>query len=352
MRNATPQILATALSLLLLAGAGLTLPTAAHAEDKPGKSGKADQEKGLPIGKPPPEFRGKGYINCEPFDLASLRGKVVILQLAHTQSEPCKPQVEKLHEMLAEYGEKGLVVVQLFEEKRSKVEPWVEETKATYRVVAGNKKLRDRFGLKKGFPTTYLLDVDGNVIWVDNFADRAGHNLMEAVRQVSKYPYVAPQFKVLRELLRGQQFAAAGEEVEKARAIAGEDKMLIAQLDAVRAWLDSAGEGELAEAAKLLKEGDVWNAHAKYTQVAASHKGLPAGTTAAEKALELSNDKASAREIAAGDYFAELLPEAQKAESDKGRKAAAKVLRKVVKKYKGTHAAKRAQALVDRLDPK
>ncbi len=321
-------------ALTFLVAAFATVPAHADAE--------------LEKGKPAPEWRGKQYLNSKPFKLKSLRGKVVVVQLVHTSSKPCKEQVPVLAKMLEEHGKKGLAVVWLLEEDRKAAEGIVEETKAKFPVVAGCREVRQRYPLVKGYPTTYVVDVDGNVAWKGNFADRALIDIGLLLLKVSDLPWLPKEYAELRKKLIGKNYVAAGKIVKEALAREDLDEKVKTGLEEYRARIEKAGKKALAGPRKTHAIGHYWEAYHQYAEVARLHEGLPAGEMAKKSMELLMEDRKTKREIQAGDFLEELYPEAQRLETEAPKKAA-KVLKRVVTKYPRTRAAERAQELVDKL---
>ena len=89
------------------------------------------------VGDQAPDFGGSEFFNCENADLVKLRGKVVLIHLIHTTSEPCKKQVAEIGKLLEKFGDKGLVVIAVADEKPAKVKAFVEAIGAKFPVVAG-----------------------------------------------------------------------------------------------------------------------------------------------------------------------------------------------------------------------
>lgn len=107
--------------------------------------------------------------------LASLKGKVVLVNFWATWCEPCKIEIPELIELQQQYGPKGFTVlgVAMDDEGRPEVAPFVEKQEfetaggkehMNYPIVIGNDAAGDKFGGLLGYPTSVLLSRDGKQI--------------------------------------------------------------------------------------------------------------------------------------------------------------------------------------------
>ena len=108
----------------------------------------------------------------EPFDIQSLRGKVVLIEFWGTRCAPCIADQPVLKRIYREYRERGFEIVGIClhaepERIRRFVDehelPWVQLCHDKSTSIECNKPLTDRFGVE-AVPTTLLIDKDGRVI--------------------------------------------------------------------------------------------------------------------------------------------------------------------------------------------
>src|SRR5271167_4819929 len=138
------------LALLAAAAAILWLPSA------------SDLARAAPeIGEPAPALVLTA-LDGQTFDLAKLRGKVVMVNYWATWCAPCRKEMPKLDAFYKKYRSQGLEIVGIsidFErdlEKARKIAHTVAYPMAVAKAIAD-----DGFGIPKGVPITWIIDTDG-----------------------------------------------------------------------------------------------------------------------------------------------------------------------------------------------
>ncbi len=113
-----------------------------------------------------------GFLNSEPFALADFIGKNVILVDFWTYScINCQRTLPYLTAWDAKYRDKGLVIVGMhspefeFEKERENVSRAIEKFKIKYPVVQDNDFATWRAYGNKYWPTKYLIDIDGFIVY-------------------------------------------------------------------------------------------------------------------------------------------------------------------------------------------
>ena len=101
----------------------------------------------------------------DPLDLASLRGKVVLVDFWASWCVPCRHSFPWLNEMQARYASRGLVVIGVnVDRERADAERFLHEVPAQFRIVydpAGS--LATRYDLP-GMPMSYVIGPNGEVV--------------------------------------------------------------------------------------------------------------------------------------------------------------------------------------------
>ena len=151
-------------------------------------SGKASANAGQSAGWAEPNVTFKD-LDGKDVSLASLKGKVVVVNFWATWCEPCQVEIPEMIEFQQKYADRGftLLGVAMDDEGKSVVAPFVQKTQfdvdgkkmsMNYPIVLGNDDLASKFGGIIGLPTTVVISRDGKI--VKRFIGLAGSDALES----------------------------------------------------------------------------------------------------------------------------------------------------------------------------
>ena len=159
------------------------------------------------IGKTPPDWNFKNW-NSAPISLASLRGKIALVEIFRTQCPHCQEATPFMVALQKRYGPRGLKIVAIQspgqysdatnpENDWAKVQTWLKENKVTYPVAfdQGSKYFQGTLlkQILKGdtkkvlYPTMWLLDPTGKITWAQTGHD-TGKAISLAVELERRFP--------------------------------------------------------------------------------------------------------------------------------------------------------------------
>jgi cytochrome c biogenesis protein CcmG, thiol:disulfide interchange protein DsbE len=109
-------------------------------------------------------------------DLAKMRGKVVLVNYWATWCGPCRKEMPMLDTFYRRYHAQGLEIIGISIDFERDLEKARKAARAvTYPAAVARDISNDGFGIPKGVPITWIIDVDGKVR--DRFIDVRGELL-------------------------------------------------------------------------------------------------------------------------------------------------------------------------------
>ena len=105
-------------------------------------------------------------LDGKPFHLASLRGRVVLLNFWATWCVPCRTEIPEFNVIQRELEPKGLSVVGVSVspvDTADAIRSFQKDVKQEYTVIRGAEEIGAKFGNGPGLPVTYVLDREGRI---------------------------------------------------------------------------------------------------------------------------------------------------------------------------------------------
>jgi thiol-disulfide isomerase/thioredoxin len=99
-----------------------------------------------------------------PVNMASFKGKVVLLNFWATWCGPCKMEIPSFVELYAKYKDKGFVIVGVsIDDSPEQLQAFMKEFRMNYPVLQMKPEVEDFFGPFYGYPTTFFIARDGSI---------------------------------------------------------------------------------------------------------------------------------------------------------------------------------------------
>ncbi len=100
----------------------------------------------------------------KPWNLRSLRGKVVLVNFWATWCPPCRKEMPDLDALYQRYQEQGFVILAISDEEAAKVTPFIAERKISYPILLDpGRKVNDLFQVE-GIPKSFVYDREGKLV--------------------------------------------------------------------------------------------------------------------------------------------------------------------------------------------
>ena len=120
------------------------------------------------VGSPAPAYAATTLAG-DSLSLASLRGKVVLVNLWATWCAPCRHETPYLQTLSVEHADDGLAIVGVSMDTgdaRDQVEEFVQEYGVTYRILVDPQMRGMDTWHVLGLPASFLIDREGTLRWM------------------------------------------------------------------------------------------------------------------------------------------------------------------------------------------
>jgi hypothetical protein len=236
-------------------------------------------------------------------------------------------------------GPKGLVVVGVTNEGEGMVAPDVTKKKMKFPIAIVEGAAFDmQYGVR-GFPSSFLIGAEGEVLWAGHPSGLDEEFMAEQLAHIWMPPAVSDKNADIAKALGDNNLAKAWKALDKALTSKPDDAELKGAKDALVARVTAL----LEQARTAESSADFAGARRAYQQVVDRFGGVPEAEPAKAAIAALGKNKEAKLPIEADDKLRDAFATWRKGDLEKGLKA----IRAVAKKYAGTEAGKRAQAIAD-----
>ena len=135
----------------------------------PAAGGGALEEEGvggLAVGQPAPLDYTLKDMNGIDVNLASFKGKVILLNFWATWCGPCRVEIPYLIELQREYADDLVILGVSVDDTAEKLKPYASEMNINYPLLIGNGRqdFQDAYGPFWGIPVTVFVDREGRIL--------------------------------------------------------------------------------------------------------------------------------------------------------------------------------------------
>ncbi|NVK52801.1 MAG: TlpA family protein disulfide reductase [Flavobacteriaceae bacterium] len=141
--------------------------------------------KSLTIGNKAPNFKGIRFRTNESIELKSLKNKIVIIDFWHKDCYPCVKAIPFLSKLRNKYSKAKLEILGVNsindrEKDKNRITKFIKINKMNYPAIFVDKKVQEEYKIN-AFPTLYILDKKGKVIFSKVGYDKVGENKIDSI---------------------------------------------------------------------------------------------------------------------------------------------------------------------------
>ena len=250
--------------------------------------------------------------------------------------------VPHLKELSSKFREKGFEIIAVSDEDESKIAGFVKSKATNYGIVKASKSaVYDAYGAN-GYPSAWVLDVEGKCLWAGRPASLTEGMVEEWTKDLPPTRIsreVAKALKPAVEAFNKGEFGKAVNEV--ARHLSTDDAASLADAEYIDQILDKRQASGEAKAGKLKEAGDQPKLVALLEAEAKAFDGCEYGQKCADDAKNIKAGKEYKDCVKARDALDKLKPKVNDMKAEKAKKA----LEKIAKDFPNTPAGKEAAEL-------
>jgi thiol-disulfide isomerase/thioredoxin len=309
-----------------------------------------------------PSLKGKA-MDGSNFDLANLRGKIVVVDFWATWCGPCMAVADDMVRINKKWGPKGMVMVGVsMDQDLNKMKQVAKEKGFDWVQLADGKVWKTEWAVAWGvnsIPRTFVFAPDGTLLWQGH----PGELEQQVERAFKSHPPVMVDPKVVEAalstltqveaLLESNSYAEAFKMLGTIPADAKSDEAFAARMGEVSEKLQKVGEAQLEEVEKLVAEKSCLDAVARLKGMSTLLAGTPVGANAKKRLGELMGMPEVASAVTAAEKAAlanDQLAQANKLRDDKKHEAAYGRFKEIVQRFPGTDAAASASEMVSKYE--
>ena len=221
------------------------------------------------------------------------------------------------------------------------LERHIEKMGIAYPIAKVKGETADRTYGVKGFPSGALLDAKGRVVWTGH-PGSVSHEQIAALLEDTAFVSSIPgsEHKKINKLITAQDFGKAQKAILKGLGKSPDDEALIQARDDIQGLL----QRKLKSAEALAVAGDFGGSIEIYGELQTLFKGSDSAKQAKAEQKTLEKNPAAKADLGAW----KMMQKGNAAQRAGDFEKAAKVYRKVIKKYGDTPCAGRAQEFMSR----
>jgi hypothetical protein len=253
----------------------------------------------------------------------------------------------EFHEKLAK---QGLAVMMVSTEAKGIVGKYVADNKIPFFTAVADESLDADFGVE-GYPSSYLIDENGRVLWAGHPMALREAAVAEALKTVAgaRLGEVAASLAPAKADFEKQRFAEARKKAQAVLDKAGASDAEKADAQKVLDRVEQIAAARLERAGAAEGEGDFAACVEELKWVQERFKGMDAEKAAREKEKEVRAKPEAKRELDAAAAFDRLLQQEAAVKKPKDKKALMPLFDAFLRKYEGTKASLRAEKKVNSL---